>query len=324
MNRREGPSLRMVVRFACAVWAANASAMPGVGRAQTTPPDAAIAEQLYQQGRAQMAAGQYEKACASFADSLRLDAATGTLLNLASCHQSAGKLASAWGEFRAGLAAAERDGRLDRVRFARERLAAIEPRLAHLVLDVAAGARLLVVTLDGAPLGAAAWSVPIPLDAGAHEVVVQTQGPRPQVSRIAVDIRDGERRTLAIPPAPVAGLEAPVVPSSRLDRDATATGGAALASPDRDGNRGRGRRVAGWILAGAGSAAVVVGAVYGLRAFAQWGDRNRECPAERCSDQGVRDGQRAAASANLANWTIGSGVAALGIATAILVVGGRF
>src|SRR5882672_7960826 len=125
-----------------------------------------LAETLYQTGRDLMTAGKYAEACPKFAESYRLDAATGTLLNLAACHEAEGKFASAWGEFTDGANAAERDGRDDRVEYATDRAQALLPKLSRLVIDTAQGVdrAALQISLDGAEVGAAALGVPMPLD----------------------------------------------------------------------------------------------------------------------------------------------------------------
>src|SRR5258708_3181546 len=100
---------------------------PRVARGQEPASEGALAEMLYRQGRALIGEGKVSEACPKFAESYRLDAATGTLLNLALCHEIEGKLATAWLEFSRAVALARRDRRHDRVRFAQERLAVIEP-----------------------------------------------------------------------------------------------------------------------------------------------------------------------------------------------------
>ena len=68
----------------------------------------ALAEVLFRQGRELMAQGRVADACGKFAESLRLDVALGTSLNLAVCLETQGRLASAWSEYNRAAAIARR------------------------------------------------------------------------------------------------------------------------------------------------------------------------------------------------------------------------
>src|SRR5215471_2500246 len=59
------------------------------------------AEALFQEGRRLLSEGQTDEACARFAGSFAIEASSGTLLNLASCHEKQDKTATAWAEYRA-------------------------------------------------------------------------------------------------------------------------------------------------------------------------------------------------------------------------------
>ena len=74
-------------------WGAGAQEPP---RSQQQAEDKAAAQVLFDEGRTLMDAERYGEACPKFAESLRLDAALGTQLNLARCYQLVGKTASAW------------------------------------------------------------------------------------------------------------------------------------------------------------------------------------------------------------------------------------
>ena len=61
------------------------------------------AEALFRQGRDAMQRQDYETACARFAESNRLDVAAGTLMNLATCEEKLGRVATAWQHWREAI-----------------------------------------------------------------------------------------------------------------------------------------------------------------------------------------------------------------------------
>ena len=60
----------------------------------------AAAEQLFEQARALFDKGNFADACPRFGASYKLDPALGTLLNMATCYEMLGHIASAWGHYR--------------------------------------------------------------------------------------------------------------------------------------------------------------------------------------------------------------------------------
>jgi hypothetical protein len=201
--RRAGLSLFSVA--ACFSLAATGHAQSGT--------KTALAEGLYRQARDLMAAGKLDEACPKFAESQRLDPATGTLLNLAACHERQGKLATAWLEYSDVIASARRDGRQDRVDYATERVAALEPRLSRLTLVLAAGDDdpSLLLELDGASFGRAAIGAPTPVDPGKHTVRASAPGKKPWQQEITIGA-EADQQSLTIPrleDAPIAVVPAP-------------------------------------------------------------------------------------------------------------------
>jgi hypothetical protein len=190
--------------LACALWLA----WPAPVAAQTET-RAAVAEALYRQARDLMAAGKYDQACPKFAESQRLDPATGTLLNLAACHEKQGRLATAWLEYSDAQMAARRDAREDRVDYARTRAQELEPKLSRLTLTLASGAddAALSIELDGASVGRAVLGAPTPVDPGLHTVRVSAPGKKPWSASVQIGAM-ADQQSLVIPALAAAPPEA--------------------------------------------------------------------------------------------------------------------
>ena len=178
---------------------------------------AAVAEALYRQARDLMAAGKYEEACPKFAQSQQLDPATGTLLNLAACHEKQGRLATAWLEYSDALVAARRDAREDRVEYARQRAQELEPKLSRLTLLLAPDADTpgLTIELDGASVGRAVIGAPTPVDPGKHSVRAVAPGKKPQIFDIEIGAGAAQQSLTItkLEDAPVEAAAPPLAPA---------------------------------------------------------------------------------------------------------------
>ncbi len=97
-----------------------------VARAEISEEDVIEADRLFEEGRALVDAGKIAEGCAALARSQELDPSAGTLLNLALCHESEGRIAEARAELRESLVLATNDSREDRAAIARAHLEELE------------------------------------------------------------------------------------------------------------------------------------------------------------------------------------------------------
>jgi hypothetical protein len=247
--------------------------------------DQAAAEALFKQGRGLMTAGQYADACPKFAESQRLDPAPGTLLNLATCYERNGQIASAWVTFKEAALVARKAEQSERARLARDKAAELEPELPTLTIVVPAGSDRADLELrrDGEIVGRAEWGVAIPVDPGAHVVDASAPGHKGWQGKTQV-IGAGVKQAIEVPVLePLAALpEAappppppPDVPLVRVEHPRPSPQPAPLppvASPGPSA-----QRVAALVLGGVGLAGLMVGAGFGIAAAIDQNDATGEC-----------------------------------------------
>jgi hypothetical protein len=244
--------------------------------------DAAAASVMFREGRKALEAGNFQEACQKFTESQRLDPAAGTLMNLATCEQELGKLASAWQHWKEaieGLPAGD-----DRIAFARVQVGELEKRLPRLTVTLAAGkgagAR---VFRDDVELGAASQGVALPIDPGPHAVTVQTPGHRTETT--AFSVAEAEQKQLDVHPGPE-DAEAPLSADFKMSS-----------------------RMVGWALGGVGLAGLATAVITGVTLSNKKSTVAAECPNKLCSTQ---EGLDAAASGrtllvvNSASWIVGA------------------
>src|SRR4051812_45377646 len=83
----------LALALSCAVGAPERALANGPNAGESSAP---AADTLFRQGREAFDKGDYQRARDAFAESQRLEAAPGTLLNLALAEEKLGTLSSAW------------------------------------------------------------------------------------------------------------------------------------------------------------------------------------------------------------------------------------
>lgn len=266
--------------------------------------DPAAAEALFQEGRRLLLLGNIDEACDQLGESQRLDSSSGTLLNLADCHERQGKLATAWAEFLAASRLAVIQKNAIRAAEAGRRAAVLESQLSYLTVRVAAPPPGLTVRRDGQPLHGVQLGARLPVDPGLHVIVAEAPGYEAFQTAVPVE-PGGDDVRVWIPPlwAGRSGLAAPLPPpASGRPRPSGADG------PRSD------RPVFGYVAGGVGALSVGVGTFFGIHALAINERAEGACPTpSSCPREALDDRRRADGQAWAANVTIGAGLAGLAL-----------
>jgi tetratricopeptide (TPR) repeat protein len=264
----------------------------------------ALAEQLFNQGRDLAKANKWAEACPKFEASLRYDPVLGTRLNLATCYEHIGRLASAWGLYRDAMEDARKAGDTKRSDYAQKQAAALEPRLPKLAISAPASKPPgFAVKRDGTPIDPGELGVALYVDPGTHEIVASASGFEPY--SVTVSLPEGKTETLAIP----ALVAKPAAPENKKPDVAQEVDGEVAA-------RARKRRYIALGIGGGGVAALAVGMVFGAKASSSYDDAKKLCGDSLvCSQENFTRGKKlvsdARSAGTLSTVLVGVGVGAL-------------
>jgi hypothetical protein len=261
---------------------------------------------LFDSGRQLMEQERVDEACPKFAESYRLDAALGTLLNLALCRERQGKTASAYFIYSEVRIQAAKLGDRERREVCEQRLEALAPRLSHLALTPPPpGPERPWVSLDGVRLENAALGGPLPLDPGKHQVRFGADGRRPRT--LVVDV-PGDAATVELKLSLEQLALEPASPPPPRSSSSPAAGPRPVtavpwwrSAPTRNA------------LFGASASALAVGSYFGVSALNAWSERDHHCPKARCDAQAVAASERARRLAVATDVAFGLALASAGV-----------
>lgn len=249
-------------------------AAPPAAAQPVDPHKLAAAQVLFDQAQAAMDKKDYASACPKLEEVTRvLPNGVGGLLTLARCYEGAGRLASAWSGYLVAQSAAAQAKRPELERQARERVAALKPRLAQLTIKVPQAIRGLpdlAITRDGVSIGPAQWGMPVPVDKGTHVVVAAATGKQRWEREVEVTANGA-----------TASIDVDVL--------ADAPAKAALVAVAPEPSFWDAQHVAGAAVAGGGLVGVVLGSAFGALAISRKNQSDDgHCVGNACDPTGAQ------------------------------------
>jgi|GEM_PF-2549395 len=169
---------------------------PASAHAQSAS-EVAAARGLFEEGVAAAGNARWEDALSAFERSYAIAPRSTTLLNLAGAQVQLGRLVAASESYQRLIREAGSNARERRLRDqAREALSGLEPRIAHLTLNVADLERGDEVLLDGAAVSHAIVGVATPVDPGDHRIAVRRSDR--EIGEASVNLSEGGSREVTV------------------------------------------------------------------------------------------------------------------------------
>lgn len=314
-------SLVVVLTLSVAAWTDR----PAAAQSSTVE-----AEQLFREGKRFMKEQRFAEACEAFETSNKLDESLATRLNLADCREKNQQLATAWGLFVDAERATRGDAKHKALnKTAKDRAAAIEPRLSYLTVSVPDESRVddLSIRRNGAQLDEGLWNRAVPVDGGAIVITASAPGHEEWSTTITVQPEHG-RVSVEVPK--FKDLKAMTPPAG--DSATTSAGDGQVSSgldrPTREraeSGQVSGRRKTGLAVGAFGVAALGAGVWLGLSARGLNDDAFALCPdpAVPCAaaEEATELSERAHTRALIANGAFAAAAVATGTAVYLWITG---
>jgi hypothetical protein len=286
----------------------------------------AAAEALFREGRTLLEKGDLAAACPKLEQSQKLDPSSGTMLNLALCHEKEGRIATAWAEYLVAARMARTQGKADRAQAAEGYASALEPKLSYLTVNVSQKVPGMIIRRGGTELDASTLGSRLPIDPGEHVLTVSAPGHKPLELELRIGAA-GDTQTVVIPALEkdepgVAAATAPAAAPASAPSPVAPAAQAPATPPPLPKAAQKGSSIVPWLIGGAGVAALGAGGVFGVLALGTYSDAENSCPTHQgCSDADIETRNRATLQANIANVGIGLGVVGVGIGAVLLLAG---
>jgi hypothetical protein len=306
--------MRALAGAVLALSIASSIAIGVAPRAHAQSIDPAAATELFKQGRTLMEKGDYAGACPKFAESARLDAKVGTLLNLAECEDKLGQIAEARQHLQLAIDRARIDND-DRLKLATDALAAIDARVPRLTVALAAGApTTTMVQRDGVMLEGASLDNALPVDPGHHVIVASADGYASKT--FTIDLKESEKQRIEVTPGEKLPEPVKTPTSSTIVSTSSTTSDAPRSSSST--------RTWGYVIGGLGVVGLGIGTVYGFVALSKNSESksNGACDANNFCDaagKAARDDARRAGNISTFAFVVGGVAVAAG---AVLILAG--
>lgn len=290
--------------------------------------DARRADVLFDQGFELLEAKRFDEACAVLEESLKLERAVGTLLNLGRCYEALRRPASAFLLYRTAAEESEKAGDLRRAQLARQRRDAVDRAAPRVLLIFPENEPSLRIKIDGNSYDRALIN-DLRLDPGIHGLeVTREEAEPPSIAKILVPERSAESPTttfVIVLPARQEATRSAATPVARLDDSPAESPLAPEQKPSRPARLepaaaqgGGAARVLAWSGVTLGLATLAAGVTLGTVAIMN-ADAS-DCENLECSAAGLDDRQRAKEQLDVAyGMGIAGGLVAVGSAAFLLL-----
>jgi hypothetical protein len=254
---------------------------PAHAQAAPSATSTKMAQDLVEQGRALGQQGKWGEALERFERAAALSGKTSPQLAfyVGYAESRVGKLVAAAVDLRRAIDLATQSRNDQVAKAAQAELPEVEARTPTLTITVNGTATPVSLQVDGAPLGVVALGSPVPLDPGAHAVIVQfaNGSVNKQVSLV-----ERQHQPLAIDP-PTGASAVPIPPPGDKPAASSSSTGLPPTPPPAEPSDGSTRKTISYALMGVGGAALVTGGVFYLLARSAISPVNQACMSSPCS-----------------------------------------